>query len=117
MPTYLIWAFCGYNLYTMYYFSEKSCPRLSNPSNAVVSPKTGQFEDEVTYTCVTGYECPGCTMTRTCGSNAQWGGSVPNCQSMYMYTNGAFFFLNVLLSILKALFDIVGNRKCALIMP
>ncbi len=61
-------------------FSGVSCPALTDLANGFVNPKSGKYEDKVTYGCDSGYECSG-TCERTCQSNKQWSGQVPQCQS------------------------------------
>ena len=40
------------------------------------------YTDEVTYTCFQGYQLQG-SDRRTCQSNRQWSGSVPQCNGMW----------------------------------
>ena len=81
----------------------KECPLLciySVPANSAINcgdpgtPTNGQRSFSrttpgyaVTYTCDVGYTLQG-SNSRTCQSNGQWSGSVPQCNGMLVWVTG-----------------------------
>ena len=63
--------------------SEVSCGLLP-PVNFTTRSSTqgdGLYLDQITYTCITGYQHSGGTLVRNCTSAGTWDGSAPNCTS------------------------------------
>ena len=66
------------------------------------SPKNGQlrghintlYTSKVTYLCHTGYTLQG-SNTRTCQSNGNWSGSVPQCIGMFTKVNSYIHVLAI----------------------
>ena len=61
--------------------SVVDCGDPGTPTNGQRSLSSTTYTSEVTYTCDVGYTLQG-PNSRTCQSNGQWSGSVPQCNGM-----------------------------------
>ena len=61
------------------------CSDPGTPTNGQRSLSSTTYNSVVTYTCDVGYTLQGAN-SRTCQSNGQWSGSVPQCKSMFLQT-------------------------------
>ena len=59
------------------------CSDPGTPTNGQHSLSSTTYNSVVTYTCDVGYTLQGAN-SRTCQSNGQWSGSVPQCQRMFL---------------------------------
>ena len=60
-------------------FSAVDCGDPGTPTNGQRSLSSTTYNSVVTYTCDVGYTLQG-SNSRTCQSNGQWSGNVPQCQ-------------------------------------
>ena len=71
--------------FTMYLFvpaySAFDCGDPGTPTNGQRSLSSTTYNSVVTYTCDLSYTLQG-SNSRTCQSNGQWSGSVPQCHGM-----------------------------------
>ena len=78
---------CTWRYYT--YSAVLSTPAIScgdpgTPTNGRHNVSSTTYNSVVTYTCDDGYTLQG-NSSRTCQSNGNWSGSVPQCERMLMY--------------------------------
>ena len=68
---------------TLYWFYTAAidCGDPGTPTNGQRSLSSTTYNSVVTYTCDVGYTLQG-SNSRTCQSDGQWSGSVPQCQCM-----------------------------------
>ena len=59
-----------------------NCGDPGTPTNGQRSLSSTTYNSVVTYTCDVGYTLQG-SNSRTCQSDGQWSGSVPQCKSMF----------------------------------
>ena len=83
-------ALCSYLLvvvysptFTIFYFHIPAinCGDSGTPTNSQRTLSSTTYNSVVTYTCDVGYTLQG-SNSRTCQSNGQWSGSVPQCTRM-----------------------------------
>ena len=63
------------------FFSAINCGDPGTPTNGQHSLSSTTYNSVVTYTCDVGYTLQG-SNNRTCQSDGQWSGSVPQCSCM-----------------------------------
>ena len=66
--------------------SDIDCGDPGTPTNGERALSNTTYNSVVTYTCDVGYTLQG-SDSRTCQSNGQWSGSVPQCNGLYIVTN------------------------------
>ena len=66
--------------------SDIDCGYPGTPTNGERALSNTTYNSVVTYTCDVGYTLQG-SDSRTCQSNGQWSGSVPQCNGLYIVTN------------------------------
>ena len=66
-------------------FSEKSCGQLTDVAFTMNITTQGDnlYEDQITFTCITGYELNNGDLVRNCTSDGTWDGTAPSCHSMF----------------------------------
>ena len=69
------------NIYSLPAYSAVDCGDPGTPTNGQRSLSSTTYTSVVTYTCGVGYTLQG-SNSRTCQSNGQWSGSVPQCNGM-----------------------------------
>ena len=87
-------ALYSVSIYSLPAISAVDCRDPGTPTNGQRSLSSTTYNSVVTYTCDVGYTLQG-SNSRTCQSNGQWSGSLPQCNRMLI--NGLFA---VLISIL-----------------
>ena len=68
-------------IYSVPAISAINCGDPGSPMNGQRSLPSKAYNSVVTYTCDVGYTLQG-SDRRTCQSNGQWSGSVPQCNGM-----------------------------------
>ena len=62
-----------------------NCGNPSTPTNGQPTLSNTTYNSVVTYACDVNYTLLG-SDSRTCQSDGQWSGSVPQCKSMFLQT-------------------------------
>ncbi|CAC5380891.1 CSMD [Mytilus coruscus] len=58
-----------------------ACEDLDPVNFATITAQTGtNYQDTITYACITGYELTSGSLTRQCMANEKWSGSLPVCE-------------------------------------
>ena len=68
--------------YSFLTHSAVDCSDPGTPTNGQRSLSSTTYTSVVTYTCDVGYTLQGAN-SRTCQSDGQWSGSVPQCNGMF----------------------------------
>ena len=70
--------------YYMHYLSAEvvTCSSLAIPTNGQRSSSRRNYNDRVSFSCITGYNLRG-SSSRTCLSTGQWSGTQPTCNSKW----------------------------------
>ncbi|CAG2205605.1 CSMD [Mytilus edulis] len=70
------------NLFYFYLLSELIvCPDLAPVNLSTITNQTGtNYQDTITYACITGYELTSGSLTRQCMEDKTWSGSLPVCE-------------------------------------
>ena len=76
----------------MYFYAEIMCSPPLNVSHSEIELNGTFYQDNVTYTCVTGYELSSGSLVRTCGLDKEWSGDPPICDGM---TSNYYFDINI----------------------
>ena len=66
-------------------FAAINCGDPGTPTNGQRSLSSTTYNSVVNYTCDEGYTLQG-SNSRTCQSDGQWSGSVPQCKGMFLQT-------------------------------
>ena len=85
-------------IYSLPAYSAVDCGDPGTPTNGQHSDTRTTFSYAVFYTCDVGYTLQG-SNSRTCQSNGQWSGSVPQCNGMLINKQEGLNFYHKLLSV------------------